>query len=106
MTGARRKIVGAVLVAALGTACAGTDPARESPGWAQDAALTSEVKSAIAADVGARAATIVNVETYNGTVQLTGFVDSPDEKRRAGEVAGRVEGVRSVKNDIRIKSPS
>jgi hyperosmotically inducible protein len=45
----------------------------------------------------------VNVETYRGTVQLTGFVDSEDQASRAVSAAKKVQGVRSVRNDIRIK---
>ncbi|MDY0241958.1 MAG: BON domain-containing protein, partial [Rhodospirillaceae bacterium] len=38
--------------------------------------------------------------THNGVVQLSGFVDQPDVKRRAGEVAAGVEGVKQVVNDL------
>jgi hyperosmotically inducible protein len=72
--------------------------------YADDAALTAKVKSAIATDVGARAAGAVSVDTYRGTVQLSGFADSPDQVKRAIEAAKKVGGVRAVKNDIRIKS--
>ena len=91
-----------VLNAALGTiavailsACATTD-----------AALTAKVKSAIATDVGARTAAAINIETYRGVVQLTGFVNSPEQAQRAEAAAKKIEGVRSVKNDVRIKSSS
>jgi len=72
--------------------------------YSDDAALTARVKSAIATDVGARAAGAVSVETYRGTVQLSGFADSPEQASRAVEAAKKVSGVRNVKNDIRIKS--
>ena len=89
------------------TACSSNPENRRSVGeTAGDAAVTAKVKTAIATDVGARTATAVNVTTYNGTVQLTGFVDNGDQKRRAEEAAKKVDGVKSVKNDIRIKSSS
>jgi hyperosmotically inducible protein len=61
------------------------------------------VKAALVKDVGAKAATDVKVTTEGGVVQLSGFVSSPDEANRAVAAAQRVSGVRSVKNDIRIK---
>jgi osmotically-inducible protein OsmY len=64
------------------------------------------VKSAIATDVGARTAAAVNVDTYRGTVQLTGFVDDRQIAERAEAAAKKVSGVRSVKNSIRLKSSS
>ena len=106
----RRNMMGATLAAAaLGglAACSSNPENRRSVGeTAGDAAVTAKVKTAIATDVGARTATAVNVTTYNGTVQLTGFVDNGDQKRRAEEAAKKVDGVKSVKNDIRIKSSS
>jgi osmotically-inducible protein OsmY len=45
----------------------------------------------------------INVETFKGEVQLSGFVDSAQNVRRAGEVARSVTGVKSVKNDLIVK---
>lgn len=104
----RRKMLGATAAAAAAAAlaaCSSNPESRRTVGeTAGDAAVTAKVKTAIATDVGARTATVVNVNTYNGTVQLTGFVDNAEQKRRAEEAAKKVEGVKSVKNDIRIKS--
>ena len=101
------KIIGAALIGVAVAAFAGcsSDPAKkETAGeYAGDAGLTAKVKTAIATDVGARTAAGVNVETYKGTVQLSGFVDSQDQATRAADAAKKVEGVRSVKNDIRVK---
>ena len=72
--------------------------------FTSDAALTAKVKSAIATDVGARTAAAINIETYRGVVQLTGFVGSREQAQRAEAAAKKVDGVRSVKNDVRIKS--
>jgi hyperosmotically inducible protein len=95
----------AAALAGLG-ACASTDESanRRSGGeYTDDAALTAKVKSAIATDAGAKTAAVVNVETYRGVVQLTGFVDSDDQVNRAVSAAKKVQGVRSVKNDLRLK---
>jgi osmotically-inducible protein OsmY len=43
------------------------------------------------------------VETFKGVVQLSGFVDSAQSKSKAGEVAARVKGVKSVKNNLIVK---
>lgn len=100
-----------VIALALGLgACASTDrqdeTKRTTSEFTSDAALTAKVKSAIATDVGARTAAAINIETYRGVVQLTGFVNTPDLASKAEAAAKKVEGVRSVKNDVRIKSSS
>lgn len=96
----------AAALAGLG-ACASSENSsstRRSTGeFTDDAALTAKVKSAIATDAGAKTAAAVNVETYRGVVQLTGFVDSEEQATRAISAAKKVQGVRSVKNDIRLK---
>ena len=108
MDHSRRALVAASLAAAalagLGACASSGDGNRRSTGeLTDDAAVTAKVKSAIATDAGARTAGAVNVETYRGVVQLTGFVDSEDQATRAVSAAKKVQGVRSVKNDIRIK---
>jgi osmotically-inducible protein OsmY len=77
---------------------------KESAGqYVDDATVTAKVKTAIASDVGVKAASNVNVETYRGVVQLSGFADSEDQASKAVTAAKKVTGVRSVKNDIRVK---
>lgn len=109
MERSRRRLLSAGLAAAVAIglgACASSEDrnSRRSEGeFTDDAALTAKVKSAIATDAGARTASAVNVDTYRGVVQLTGFVDSEDQATRAVSAAKKVQGVRSVKNDIRLK---
>ena len=67
-----------------------------------DTALTAAVKSKLIADSTTKAYQI-NVETQKGVVQLTGFVNSNEAKARAAQLAGDVEGVVSVKNDLEIR---
>ena len=89
--------------------CAAPDESgskRSAGQFTDDAAITAKVKSAIATDVGARTAAAVNVDTYRGTVQLTGFVDDQATAERAEAAAKKVSGVREVKNSIRLKSSS
>ena len=99
----------ATIAAVVLSACASDrqpEAKRTTGEFTSDAAVTAKVKSAIATDVGARTAAAINIETYRGVVQLTGFVNSREQADRAEAAAKKVEGVRSVKNDVRIKSTS
>jgi hyperosmotically inducible protein len=68
-----------------------------------DGVVTSKVKAALVADTAVKAHEI-NVETREGVVQLSGFVDNADAKSKAAELAGRVAGVKQVQNDLRVKT--
>ena len=82
--------------------CAPT-PTRQGAGeYIDDTAITTKVKAALLADPEVKG-TAVNVETYRGVVQLSGFVDSEVEINRASNKAYEVKGVTSVKNDLRVK---
>jgi osmotically-inducible protein OsmY len=101
----RHRILSFLICITLVTAflgCAST-PTRESSGqYVDDSAITTKVKAAIFDDPLLKVLQI-NVETFKGEVQLSGFVDSPQNVRRAGEVARGVAGVKSVKNDLIVK---
>src|SRR5689334_19003974 len=89
-----------VLLATLG--CASTR-AHESTGqYIDDSAITTKVKTAILNEPGLKVSEI-NVETFKGVVQLSGFVSSRDDVNSAVRVARAVGGVKSVKNDIQLK---
>lgn len=76
---------------------------RESTGeYVDDAAITAKVKAAIFNEPTLKS-TEINVETYKGDVQLSGFVAQAQDASKAAEVARGVKGVSSVKNDIRVK---
>ena len=70
--------------------------------YVDDAVITTKVKAAIFEDKTVKS-TEVNVETYKGVVQLSGFVSSQAAMNQAVEVARKVNGVKSVKNDMRLK---
>ena len=93
-----------VCVALVATAfgCAATTKHESTGQYVDDSVLTTKVKAAIFNDDSLKTLQI-NVKTYNGVVQLSGFVDSPQSVLRAGEVAGHVETVTSVKNDLTVK---
>ena len=82
--------------------CGGT-PTRESTGeYFDDTALTAKVKSVLLADPevsGLR----VNVETFKGVVQLSGFAKSQAESQRAEQLARDIKGVKAVRNDIALR---
>ena len=91
-----------VATAAAMMGCAPT-PTREGTGeYVDDTLITTKVKAAIFAEPSLKVAEI-NVETFKGTVQLSGFVKYEADMYKAAEVARNVRGVSSVKNDIRLK---
>lgn len=90
-----------LLLAAL-TACGGS-PSKESTGeYFDDSVITTKVKTAFVQSKEVKATNIV-VETFKGNVQLSGFADSRTEIERAAQIAAKVSGVKSVRNDIRLK---
>lgn len=90
----------ATLLSVVG--CAAT-PKQEGTGeYVDDSVITTKVKAAILKEPELKVAEI-NVETFKGVVQLSGFVGSPAAANKAVEVARGVGGVKSVKNDMRIK---
>ena len=94
-------IAGTLLVATT-LGCAST-PRQEGTGeYVDDTVLTGKVKSAIFAEPTLKSAEI-NVETFKGAVQLSGFVSSAANEAKAVQVARSVDGVKSVKNDMRLK---
>lgn len=68
----------------------------------QDAALTARVKAALIAERGIPSSAI-SVDTYEGEVQLSGFVPVPELASRAGRVTAGVSGVKSVHNKLLVK---
>lgn len=88
-------------------ACAaGHTQARETAGqYVDDAAITAEIKGKIFAHKDLSAAEI-KVETYKGTVQLSGFVSNPAQIKMAGEIAQNVKGVKKVDNSLQLKTAS
>jgi len=84
------------------TGCASTRTSEGTGGYIDDSAITTKVKSAILMDSSLKVMQI-NVETFKGEVQLSGFVDSRQSAAKAAEVARGVKGVVSVKNDLIVK---
>jgi hyperosmotically inducible periplasmic protein len=90
---------------ALGTIVPGctSSSTQESTGeYIDDATITSRVKAAVLGEPSLSTLQI-GVETYKDVVQLSGFVDSAQEKNRAGALALAVPGVKSVRNNLLVK---
>ncbi|WP_323001338.1 BON domain-containing protein [Denitromonas sp.] len=89
--------------AALSSVGCSSTPRQEGTGeYIDDSVVTSKVKVAILGDPMLKSAEI-NVETFKGVVQLSGFVSSGAAVKRAVEVTRAVAGVTSVKNDMLVK---
>lgn len=86
------------------TGCAVTRDQSTVGQYVDDATITAAVKSRFVENKEV-AASSISVETLNGTVQLSGFAKSSEEKATAEAIARRVNGVKAVKNDISIRPP-
>jgi len=93
-------LAAAALTSVVG--CSSTAKQESTGQYLDDTAITAKVKAAIFNDASLKSAEI-NVETFKGVVQLSGFVNSAADIQRAVAVAQGVSGVRSVKNDMRAK---
>jgi osmotically-inducible protein OsmY len=94
-------VVAAVALAAT-IGCASTAKQEGTGEYVDDSVITTKTKAAIFNDPTLKSAEI-NVETFKGVVQLSGFVSSQANINKAVEVARGVSGVTSVKNDMRLK---
>ena len=101
-TGIRISAFAAALAFTFVAGCASTQTHESTGQYVDDTALTAKVKTAIFEDPSLKSSEI-NVETFKGRVQLSGFVSSKDNIAQAVTVAQNVKGVESVKNDMRVK---
>jgi osmotically-inducible protein OsmY len=84
------------------SACASTSKQESTGEYVDDSVITTKVKSLLAADDFLKSFKI-GVETYKGSVQLSGFVNSQKAADKAVEIVRSVKGVTSVKNDLIVK---
>ena len=82
--------------------CASTSKQEGTGEYVDDTVITAKVKAAILGDSTLKSSEI-NVETFKGVVQLSGFVSSSADIPKVIDTARNVKGVKSVKNDIRLK---
>lgn len=88
------------LLVSLG--CASTSTSESTGEYLDDSVITTRIKEAIFREPTLKSSEI-NVETFKGVVQLSGFVNSTGDMNKAVEIAQGIKGVQSVKNDMRSK---
>jgi osmotically-inducible protein OsmY len=98
-------LLAALMASALVAGCSST-PTQQAAGEAvDDGVVTAKVKAALVADPVTKAHQI-NVETFKGTVQLSGFVESDEARSRALQLARDVDGVKKVKDAMEVRRGS
>lgn len=95
-------LVGAITAVSGLTGCAGNQNERSTGEYIDDQSLTVRVKKALG-DNSEYKFDNVSVNVFRGTVQLSGFVNTDEQKSRAVEIARGVQGVRKVEDQISIK---
>ena len=95
-------IIAALVAAPMVGITADQTAMQKTGAYMDDSAITAKVKEKIMADSGLKSFNI-NVETYNGKVQLSGFVDNQKTVDRAGDAAKAVTGVKDVVNSLQLK---
>jgi len=95
-------LVGALALGGMAGGCAATRTTDSTGQYVDDSAITAKVKSALLRDDAVKSFA-VGVETVKGVVQLSGFVDTRDQRSAAGRDASAVLGVKDVKNDLIVK---
>ena len=91
-----------VMLMVVFVACPSTSKQESTGEYVDDSVITTKVKSLLAADDFLKSFQI-GVETYKGTVQLSGSVGSQKAVDKAGQIARGVKGVKSVKNNLTVK---
>lgn len=91
-----------IAIFAVMLGCASTAKKEGTGEYIDDSIITTKVKAAVLNEPTLKSAEI-NVETFKGVVQLSGFVNSQEDIAKAASVAKGVKGVTSVKNDMRLK---
>ena len=95
-------IITITLFAIFTVGCADTKNTESTGQYVDDSVITSKIKTAILGETSLKSLQI-NVKTFKGVVQLSGFVDSSKMSSTAEDVAFNVTGVKEVKNDLVIK---
>lgn len=95
-----RCVMAALVLATTAIGCAPIQ-GRETPGeYVDDVTISTKVRTAIISELGLKQ---ISVETMQNVVQLSGFVDSPLVKTRAGDITRGVTGVKDVRNNLVVR---
>jgi osmotically-inducible protein OsmY len=84
------------------TGCASSAKQEGTGEYVDDSVITAKVKTELLREPSLKSSEI-NVETFKGKVQLSGFVSSQEDINKAAEIARNVKGVVSVKNNMQLK---
>jgi osmotically-inducible protein OsmY len=95
-------LVAAVLGSTAMAGCASTAKQQSAGEVVDDGVVTAKLKAKLIEDPVTKAYQI-NVDTFKGTVQLSGFVDSSDARSRATQLAKETDGVKDVKNSLQVR---
>lgn len=95
-------VLALLLAVVMMAACASTSKSTGTGEYIDDTVITGKIKAEIFNDANLKSAEI-NVETFKGRVQLSGFVSSRADMDRAVALARAVHGVTSVSNDMKLK---
>ncbi|WP_020564374.1 BON domain-containing protein [Methylosarcina fibrata] len=96
-----RFLLSLLLIVSL-AGCAGSKRYESTGEYIDDSVLTTKVKASILGDSKLKVLQI-DVETFKGIVQLSGFVDTPEAAERAVQLARTVKGVKQVNNSLIVK---
>jgi len=97
-----RHLLNLLFLSFLVVGCASTKTSESTGEFIDDSAITANVKAELLADKTTPGMSI-QVETFKGRVQLSGFVNTQDQAKRAEQVAAGVKGVKAVTNNIEVK---
>lgn len=95
-------VIISILSISILAGCSSTPTQASTGEYIDDVVLTTKIKSGLA-ESNQTSVLDINVESYKGVVQLSGFVDSESEKDAAGRIAKQVIGVHEVENNIQVK---
>ena len=95
-------LTGSLAIGSFTGGCAATRTRDSTGQYVDDTVITTKVKSALLSDEAVKSFA-VGVETVKGVVQLSGFVNTSDQRSAAGKDAAAVSGVKTVKNDLIVK---
>lgn len=95
-----RSVMAALVLVTATVGCAPIQGRQTTGEYVDDVTISTKVRTAIVSELGLEQ---IGVETMQSVVQLSGFVDSPQIRSRAGEIAAGVTGVRDVENDLVVR---
>ena len=100
-----KQSIAATAICASIAACSAVSGRETAGQYVDDTTISTNVRAGLVSDTGFKA-TEVHVETMQGVVELSGFVDSPSAKEKADKIAWNVKGVKDVHDNLIVRQPS